>query len=111
MKFFAFSQCFRQDIATLPQRARRRIYGLRAVSSKQYLAENNFFDSLKGAEPLYSFLPKGGRMAQAAPLRSRVGQIAAANKIILIFINVREKFHFFAAAVGMAETGTAIRSK
>ncbi|MBD9009671.1 MAG: hypothetical protein EGR16_04975, partial [Clostridiales bacterium] len=33
---------------TLPQRARRRIYGLRAVSSKQYLAENNFFDSLRG---------------------------------------------------------------
>ncbi len=49
MKFFAFSQCFRQDIATLPQRARRRIYGLRAVSSKQYLAENNFFDSLAAA--------------------------------------------------------------
>ena len=65
----------------------------------------------KGAEPLYSFLPKGGRTAQGRGLRNRVGQIAAANKIILIFINAREKFRFFSARIQHGGTGDGDKIK
>ena len=59
-------------------------YSDRRIQRRQYNAE--FINrGYKGTEPLYSFLPKGGRTAQGRGLRNRVGQIAAANKIILFY--------------------------